>query len=741
MAASLSIEEKVGQLVQLTGDFFNTSEEIIVTGPMKKLGLDSEKYQLGDTGSILNIVNPQEIMAIQEKYLAQSAHKIPLLFMADIIYGYKTIFPIPLAQTCSWNFDLIKASAEVIAKECYEAGIHVTFAPMVDVVRDPRWGRVMESPGEDTLVAQRYSQTMVEGIQGKAPSIPKNKLAACVKHFAAYGAPRAGIEYGAVELSDDSLRNYYLPSYQAAIDAGVKLVMTAFNTLNGVPCTGNQWLNREILRKEFDFSGVLIADYAAVEELKNHGYTANDRESAKRAIESTLDIDMKTSVYANHLADLAKSDGSIMELLDEAALRVLTLKNELGLFEDPYRGLKDDKQPSSILSEEHRKLSQRLAEESTVLLKNDGVLPLKKGQRIGLIGPYSEEPSALGFWAITGDAKDTVTLAEGMKALENELDWEIQTAAGARTIEAVDVEKYGKYSEIITVDERSDQELLQEAAAVAENADILVLALGESVYQSGEAGSRVDPSLPKSQLNLIKQMKQFNKKIVLVVYAGRPLLLTEIADEVDAILYTWYPGTNGGKALANILSGQVNPSGKLSMTFPRAVGQIPLFYNTNSTGRSIDTNNPNHRFASRYIDESNDPLYCFGYGLSYTEFIYQDFQMDKTEIMPEETLTAAIKVRNAGSQAGQEIVQLYLHDIAASTVRPVKELKDFQKIALAAGEEKTVTFTITPAMLHYYTKNNCWESEAGEFELFIGKDASDHRFSAKFTLLAKESLC
>lgn len=741
LAASLSIEEKVGQLVQLTGDFFNTNDEVIVTGPMKKLGLDGEKYQVSYTGSILNIVNPQEITAIQEKYLAQSRHKIPLLFMADIIYGYKTIFPIPLAQTCSWNFDLIKASAEVIAKECYEAGIHVTFAPMVDIVRDPRWGRVMESPGEDTLLAQRYSQTMVEGLQGKTPILSKNKLAACVKHFAAYGAPRAGIEYGAVELSDDSLRNYYLPSYQAAIDAGVKLVMTAFNTLNGVPCTGNQWLNREVLRKEFDFSGVLIADYAAVEELKYHGYTASDRESAEKAAASTVDIDMKTSVYANHLADLARSDTSIMPLLDEAVLRVLTLKNELGLFEDPYRGLKDNPSKSSILSEEHRALSQRLAEESTVLLKNNGVLPLKSGQRIGLIGPYSEETSALGFWAITGEAKDTITLADGMKALKNELDWELQTAAGARTIEAAEVEKYGKYSEIITVDGRSDQELLQEAVDVAEHADVLILALGESIYQSGEAGSRVNPTLPKSQVALIKQMKQFNKQLVLVVYAGRPLVLTEVVDEVDAILYTWYPGTNGGKAIANMLSGRVNPSGKLSMTFPRAVGQIPLFYNTSSTGRSIDSSNPNHRFASRYIDESNDPMYCFGYGLSYTEFAYEEFQVNKTEIHSEEPLTAAIKVKNIGQQAGQEVVQLYLHDLAAATVRPVKELKDFQKVALAAGEEKTVTFTITPDMLRYYTQNNRWESEAGEFELFIGKDASDQRFSAKFTLLAKESLC
>lgn len=733
--STLSTKEKVGQLIQLTGNFFDSSDDVIETGPMKRIGFHEGAYDLRNTGSLLNVVNPEKIYAIQKKYLETTTHNIPLLFMADVIYGYKTIFPIPLAQSGSWNFSLIEESARIIAKECYEAGIHVTFSPMVDIVRDPRWGRVMESPGEDTLLAEKYAKSMVKGIQGTDKKIPKEHIAACVKHFAAYGAPQSGLEYGAVELSYDSLQNYYLPSYKAAIDADVKLVMTAFNTLNGVPATGNKWLNKEVLRKEYDYNGVLISDYAAIEELRVHGCTETDKDSARMAFESSVDIDMKTSVYANYLPELAESNTAIMELLDEAVLRILNLKNDLGLFEDPYRGLRDSTKDSSILSDEHKQASQKLAEESVVLLKNDDVLPLESELNIAVIGPYAEEKSALGFWAITGDPKDTITLKSGMESLSDEFSWKVDVAKGANILEKEEIAKYGKYTESMYVDERSKEALLDEAIQLAKRSDKVVLALGESVYQSGEGGSRTEPTLPKEQIKLLKEIKKAGKPIILVIYAGRPLILNDIQDEVDAILYAWYPGTMGGYALANILSGKANPSGKLSMTFPRSVGQIPLFYNNYSSGRPKNENDPNHRFTSRYLDEETSALYPFGYGLSYTNFKYTGLSLDKDEFNNDEEIVASVKIKNTGHREGKEVVQLYIHDIAASVVRPVKELKDFKKVTLKPGEEKEVSFIIKKDLLTYRTQENGWQAEKGAFDVFVGSSSRDEKNKKRFYLI------
>ncbi|GEL66876.1 beta-glucosidase BglX [Marinilactibacillus psychrotolerans] len=735
LVAILSIEEKVGQLVQLTGDFFDSNNDVIETGPMKKIGFQKNKYELAHTGSLLNVVDAEEIYKIQKKYLENSKHKIPLLFMADIIYGYKTIFPIPLAQSGSWNFPLIEKSAKVIAKECYDAGIHVTFSPMVDLVRDPRWGRVLESPGEDPLLAKQYAKSMVRGIQGmQGDQISENHIAACVKHFAAYGAPQAGLEYGAVELSTDSLQNYYLPSYKAAIDADVKLVMTAFNTLNGIPCTGNKWLNKDILRETFNFTGLLISDYAAIEELKIHGFTENDQESAQLAFESSVDIDMKTSVYANHLPDLAKKDTRIMKLLDEAVLRVLQLKNALGLFEDPYRGLSELSNSHSVLSDKHKEVSQTLAEESIVLLKNKDILPIDENKKIALVGPYVDEPSALGFWAITGETKDTITLKAGLDSIKEEMKWKVQVAKGSNILEESDIESYAKYASAMSVDEKPKQQLLEEAIEIAKESNIVVMCLGESIYQSGEGGSRTTPVLPDEQVKLLKEIKKLGKQIVLIVYAGRPLILDNVIDDVSAVLYAWFPGTMGGYALANLLSGKVNPSGKLAMTMPRSIGQIPIFYNTYSSGRPIVENNPNHRFASRYLDEKNTPLYCFGYGLSYTEFEYSGFEIDKESMTEQDEIRVSIKVRNVGEKQGKEIVQLYLHDVAARVVRPIKELKDFKKITLNPHEERRIDFKITIDMLKYYNSNEEWASEPGKFEVIIGKDSNDQRFKGSFIL-------
>ena len=718
---SLSFEEKVGQMVQLTGDFFSINESIMDTGPLKKLGLKSDFNQY-NIGSVLNIIDDKNIYELQKNYLNQSSHKIPLLFMADIIYGYKSIFPIPLAQTCSWNFDLIEKSATIIAKECYESGIHVTFSPMVDVVRDPRWGRVMESPGEDVFLAKKYAEHMVKGIQGTSKTISKNHIAACVKHFAAYGAPIAGKEYNSVELSMPTLHNVYLPSYKTAIDAGAKLVMTAFNTLNGIPCTGNKWLNQKILREDYDFQGVLISDYAAIEELKYHGYTATDKESAEKAIESTVDIDMKTAVYANELQELANSNPKILALVDEATYRILELKNDLGLFENPYRGLTKESKMKNIPNE-HKLSMEELAGESIVLLKNNDQLPLKQ-KKIGLIGPYSKEKSVLGFWAITGDEEDAYSLFDGLTehSLENKLEWQIKTAVGTPLIQSEDYYKFGKYANRLKTEVQNEEELLTEALSVADESDVLIVALGESVYQSGEGGSRVNPTIPKHQVALLKELKKLDKPIILIVFSGRPLLLEEVLEDVDAVIYAWFPGTMSGKVLAKIISGSVNPSGRLSMTFPKVVGQIPICYSENSTGRPSDKTEPYHRFASRYLDESNDPLFPFGYGLSYSKVEYSSFQLDETEKI------VSIQIKNKSEFATKEVAQLYIQDKAASIVRPTKELKAFEKVFLNPQELKTISFQLTDDLFTFFDSEGAEVLESGEFTLFIGENSSDNRF-------------
>lgn len=725
---NLTVEEKIGQLIQLTGDFFDQEDEIIETGPMTKLGLDDNKYDVKNTGSVLNVVNGKDILNIQKNYLEQSKHKIPLLFMADIIYGYKTILPIPLAQTCSWNFNLVKDGASMMAKECFEAGIHVTFSPMVDIVRDPRWGRVLESPGEDTLLSKMYSKYMVEGIQGQDcnDEIGNNKIAACVKHFAAYGAPRAGLEYAEVELSQSTLWNDYFPGYKEAVDSGVKFVMTSFNLLNGIPCTGNIWLNKDILRGKFGFNGVLISDYAAIEELTKHGFTKDAFDSASIAFESTVDIDMKTSVYANNLLDVVKIDNKKLDLLNTAVLRILRVKNELGLFENPYRGVENEDRVTSILSSEHLDLSKNMAEESVVMLKNSrNILPLKKDLDVALIGPYIKEKATLGFWAITGENKDTITLEEGVKNLSDSMNWRVSYALGCPMVCESEIKNYGKYAEKIERVSVPEDKLREEAIEISSKSDVIILAVGESTYQSGEAGSRSNPCIPDHQIKLIKKLKKIGKPIVLIVYAGRPLIMSDIIDDVDAILYAWYPGTMGGQALANLISGNVNPSGKLSMTFPRNVGQIPIYYNTYKTGRPIDYENYNHRFYSKYLDEKVTPLFSFGYGLSYSNFIYKNFKVDNKSLKQEEKLKVSITIENRSEYIGKEIVQLYIDDMYSTIVRPRKELKAFKKVLLKPFEEVEVSFSITEEMLSFYDNEGELHFELGEFKIFVGSSSED----------------
>ncbi|WP_431090092.1 beta-glucosidase BglX [Paenibacillus sp. 8b26] len=737
---SLSIEEKIGQLIQLTGDFFEGDMDTVVTGPLKKLGL-SASYNVYNTGSILNITNPEKIIRLQTDYLEKSVHKIPLLFMADIIYGYRTIFPIPIAQACSWNYEGIEHGASIAARECYEEGIHVTFSPMVDIVRDPRWGRVMESPGEDTLLAKKYAQSVVLGIQGSNLdcTVPANKIAACVKHFAAYGAPVAGREYNAVDMSEHTLREYYLPGYQAAIEAGVKLVMTAFNTLNGIPATGNEWLNRDVLRREMNFDGVLISDYAAIEELIMHGYAEDEASAARLALLASVDVDMKTAVYANQLKNVISGNDHMLELLNEAVYRVLKLKNDLGLFEDPFRGLQEivKLSTSSILSDGHKKAALSLTEESVVLLKNENdLLPLSKDTKVALIGPYADENSTLGMWAIKGDESDTVNLKTGLlKHVDPE---NLSVCKGAYMLPVNAREALGKYADKLAVETVDEEALLREAIWNANEADVIILALGESIYQSGEGGSRTNPTLPESQLKLLHELSLLGKKIVLIVYSGRPLVLTEVVGKADAIIQAWYPGTMGGEALANILYGEVNPSGKLAMTFPRSVGQIPISYNELNTGRPNLKENGSYRFASRYIDEVNEPLYPFGYGKSYTSFEYKLLTISQKEMKKNESVDISISVTNTGTYDGKETIQLYIRDKFASVARPVKELKDFKKVFLQSGEIQNVEFSIDEEMLKFYDREMQYKSEPGEFDVYIGSSSQEILLSFSFVFLPED---
>ncbi|KEO80091.1 beta-glucosidase BglX [Paenibacillus polymyxa] len=737
---SLSIEEKIGQLIQLTGDFFEGDIDTVVTGPLKKLGLNAG-YNIYNTGSILNITNPEKIIQLQTDYLEKSIHKIPLLFMADIIYGYRTIFPIPIAQACSWNYESIEHAGSIAAQECYDEGVHVTFSPMVDIVRDPRWGRVMESPGEDTLLAKKYAESMVQGIQGRNLEgiIPTNKIAACVKHFAAYGAPVAGREYNAVDMSEHTLREYYLPGYQAAIEAGAKLVMTAFNTLNGVPATGNEWLNRDVLRREMNFNGVLISDYAAIEELIMHGYAEDEASAARLALLAGVDVDMKTAVYANQLEKVVSDNEHMLGLLNEAVYRILKLKNDLGLFEDPFRGLQETVQRSrnSILSDEHKKAALSLAEESVVLLKNENqLLPLSKHTKVALIGPYADENSTLGMWAIKGDEADTVNLKMGL--LKHVDPDNLSVCKGAHMLPANAREALGKYAGKLAAETVDEEALLREAIRNANEADVIVLALGESIYQSGEGGSRTNPTLPKPQMKLLHELSLLGKKMVLIVYSGRPLILTEVAGKVDAIVQAWYPGTMGGEALANILYGEVNPSGKLAMTFPRSVGQIPISYNELNTGRPNLKENGSYRFASRYIDEVNEPLYPFGYGKSYTSFEYSLLTISQKEMKKNESVDIRISVTNTGIYDGKETIQLYIRDKFASIARPVKELKDFKKVFLQSGETQNVEFSIHEEMLKFYDREMQYKSEPGEFDVYIGSSSQEILLSFSFVFLPED---
>ena len=699
LLASMTLEQKVGQLVQCNAGQF-IENNMGITGP------DGELLPAEDLnrvmGSVLTFENAAQAKALQDRHLAADPKKIPLLLMLDVIHGLRTTYPIPLAMGCGFDDELTAECADMARRESAACGVHVTFNPMVDTARDARWGRILETYSEEPLVNGRMGAALVKATQGDDLSDPEN-VACCVKHFAAYGAPEAGRDYNTVEVSERMLRESYLPAYKACLDAGARLIMPSFNSLNGIPSVANKWLMNRVLRQEWGFDGVVVSDYDAVGELVTHGVADGPEDAARLAMEAGCDIDMVKNIYYRYLADLVRNGVVPEAALDAAVMRVLTLKNELGLFENPYHGADEEKEKEVYLCPAHREIARRAAEETAVLLKNDGVLPLRKDlKRVALIGPFAEETRLNGFWSRPGAEKDTVTLPEGIRNLMPELDLVIEKGCGA---EIGDTDRSG----------------IARAVQAAASAEAVILVLGEPENDSGEGRSRAELTLPGVQQELAEQVIAANPDTAVVLFNGRPLVLTELDRIAPAMLEMWYPGTEAGNALARLLWGEANPCGKLSAGLARRTGQYPMPYSRMNTGRpKPEPDTQAFPFSSCYLDTPNLPLYSFGHGLSYTEFVYESLTLDRTAITRNESLKVTVTVRNAGQREGKEVVQLYLRDRVASVVRPVQQLTDYKKVLLAPGERAEVTFTVTEKQLRLWNFDCREVSEPGIFELSTG---------------------
>lgn len=675
----MTIDEKVGQLTQLDGSFFQTENQEI-TGPIYEAS-QITKAQVYTLGSVLGVYGVENIRKIQNDYLKKSRLKVPLLFMADVVHGAHTIFPIPLGLSTSFNLDLAQKSAEVAAKEATASGLHVTFAPMVDLLRDPRWGRVMEGTGEDYYLNSLYASAFTKGFQG---NFDDEHLAACVKHFAAYGAVEAGREYNIVDIPENKLREQYLPAYKAAIDSGIKLVMTSFNTVNGIPSSGNQWLMKEILRDEWGFDGVVITDYGAVMEQIEWGTAINEKDAAKQSLSATIDIEMMTTAYLHQLKNLVDTDKNLERLMNEAVLRVLELKNTLGLFEDPYRKANVKREETQIFTDENKQIAYEVASESLVLLKNDNqILPLKSTDKVTFSGPLYHTRDLLGAWHWKGNLSQTESISSALSTYES-----------------------------VPLDQ----------------AEKVIIFVGENSHQTGESKSYTDIQLSKSQQEHIDDLAKKTDQIILVVLAGRPLDLSSVNDKVSAIIYVYFPGTMGARVIADTLYGKINPSGKLTMSLPRSVGQIPIYYNNYNTGRPTQTED--EEYVSRYQNCLKTPLYPFGHGLSYSKFSYKDPSVS----ISAEQISLSITVKNESTIPGKNTILIFVRDLVGSTTRPLKELKDFQKVKLAPSEQKRVNFIIQKNQLKLYNFKNDCIFEPGDFELFIANSSEDIIYHKIITL-------
>lgn len=713
----MTLEEKIGQLNLLTPGGG------ILTGAVVSQDVD-QKIKNGQVGGLFGVIGMDKIKTVQTIAVTQSRLKIPLLFGSDVIHGYKTTFPIPLGLASSWDIPLIQATAAAAANEASADGLNWAFSPMVDIARDPRWGRVAEGAGEDPYLGSQVSKAMVRGYQGNDLS-KNNTLMACVKHFALYGAAEAGRDYNTTDMSLVKMYNDYLPPYKAAVDAGTGSVMSSFNEINGVPATGNKWLLTDLLRKQWGFKGFVVSDYTSLNEMIDHGMGDLQNCSAL-ALNAGLDMDM---VGEGFLLTLKKSlaEGKVtLKTIDDACRRILEAKYKLGLFEDPFRYCNDERAKSEVMNTEVRNFTREAARHTFVLLKNDNqLLPLKKTGTIALIGPLADSrENMLGTWAVSGDSKNAVTILEGFKNMLNGRA-EIIYAKGANITDdsalAAHVNVFGPR---VVIDQRTPDEMIEEAVAAANKAQVVVLVAGEASEMSGEAASRTDLSLPASQKKLIAALKKTGKPIVMVLMSGRPQVIEAESKTVPAILEVWHPGTEAGNAVADVVFGDYNPSGKLTMTFPRNMGQIPIYYAAKNTGRPNDGDNFG-KFKSNYIDAPNSPLYPFGYGLSYTKFSYSDLRLSATTMKATENITVSVTVTNTGNYEGEETVQLYTRDLVGSIGRPLKELKGFQKVFLKQGESKEISFVINNEMLKFFNANLKYDSEPGKFQVFIGTSSSE----------------
>jgi beta-glucosidase len=682
----MTVEEKVGQLTLYTSDWD-------VTGPSIRSGYQND-IKTGKVGAIFNAYTAKYTRVLQEIAVKETRLHIPLLFGYDVVHGHKTIFPIPLGEAASWDLEAIEKSARIAAEEASADGLHWTYAPMVDIARDPRWGRVMEGAGEDTYLGSLIGAARVRGFQGNGVG-QLNSVAACVKHFAAYGASQAGRDYHTVDMSDRVLREVYLPPYKAAVDAGAATVMTSFNELDGTPATANKYLMDDVLRKEWGFKGMVVTDYTSIMEMLNHGNVADSADAAAATINAGVDMDMQAGFFQYKLPGLIKDKKVSEEVLNTAVRRVLRLKFDLGLFDDPYRYSNEQREKETIMKPEFLEASRDIARKSIVLLKNNGILPLSKTTKtIAVIGPLGKSKiDMIGAWSAAGKGDSAISIFEGIRS----------HVPGARLL----------YAKGCNVNDDSTK-YFAEALSVAKQADVVIMSVGEGAWMSGEASSRGIIDLPGVQQKLVEEIHKAGKPVVVLLSNGRPLTIPWIDKNIPAVVETWFLGTQAGNAIADVLFGDYNPSGKLPITFPYAMGQVPIFYSAKNTGRPRD---PNNKYSSKYLDIPNDPLYPFGFGLSYTTFEYGEISFNNNDF--------SIRLTNNGKVAGSETVQLYIRDMVGSVTRPLKELKGFQKVTLGAGEFKDVVFTLKPEDLSFYRKDMTFRSEPGKFKVFIGTNSRD----------------
>ncbi|MDD7096461.1 MAG: beta-glucosidase BglX [Prevotella sp.] len=720
LMAKMTLEEKIGQLNLLPGGDVTTGA--IMDSPLAQL------TAAGQLGAVLNVKGQDKIHELQRVAVKKSRLGIPLLIGLDVIHGNQTVFPIPLAQACSWNLKAIENGARIAAKEATAQGVNWVYSPMVDIAIDPRWGRVAEGAGEDPFLGCRIGEALVKGYQG---SYGKENAMACVKHFALYGAAEAGRDYNTVDMSRVRMYNQYLAPYKAAAEAGAGSFMSSFNVVDGVPATCNKWLLTDLLRKEWKYDGFVVTDYGSINEAIVHGI-GDQSVTSELALKAGTDMDMCSNAFIKQLANLVKIGRVSQEDIDTACRRVLEAKYKLGLFDDPYRFCEPKRLKTDLYTAEHRKAARDMAAETFVLLKNDGVLPLKKQGKIALIGPLGNNRSNMvGCWSTADTPELYSTLKEAMERAVGDKA-QVVFAQGCNIYADENIQKGATFGR--PIDRVDDDKAKEEALRVAADADIIVCAMGEMAEMSGESSSRTDISLPRVQMELLKDLVATGKPVVMLNFAGRPTVMAWEAEHVNAILNVWFGGSEAGDAICDVLFGDKNPSGHLTMTMPKALGQIPIYYNHLNTGRPVPEGVTEYRkYQSNYIDVRNDPLYPFGYGMSYTTFEYGKPRLSATTMKADGSITLTVNVRNSGNRDGDEVVQLYIHDMVATIARPVKELKGFERISLKAGESRDVTFTINADMLKFYNSNLQYVAEPGDFEAMVGGNSRDVQ-KIRFTL-------